>query len=103
MLQKHHLQPKSICDVGCGAGGVLTILQQHNVAESCVFGGCDISPQAVEMCEHRGNEKVRFKLADPSQEEGAFFDVCLCSMSLSTCLTTMASRGIESTFPSMCP
>lgn len=27
MLQENHLQPKSICEVGCGAGEVLKLLQ----------------------------------------------------------------------------
>ena len=28
MIAKHQLQPKSICDIGCGAGGVLHGVQQ---------------------------------------------------------------------------
>jgi 2-polyprenyl-3-methyl-5-hydroxy-6-metoxy-1,4-benzoquinol methylase len=29
MLRRNNLQPKSICEVGCGAGEVLNLLQQH--------------------------------------------------------------------------
>src|ERR1700722_473127 len=76
MLRNNHLQPKSICEVGCGAGEVLKLLQQ-GMSDSCVFWGYDISPQALKMCESRANERLRFKLADLSQEEGAFFDVLL--------------------------
>jgi SAM-dependent methyltransferase len=76
MLQNNHLQPNSICEIGCGAGEVLKLLQQ-SMSDSCVFWGYDISPQALKMCESRANEKLRFKLADLSQEEAAFFDVLL--------------------------
>jgi len=76
MLRKNDLRPKSICEVGCGAGEVLKLLQQ-GMSDSSVFWGYDISPQALKMCECRANEKLRFKLADLSQEEGAFFDLLL--------------------------
>ncbi len=76
MLQNNHLQPKSICEVGCGAGEVLKLLQQ-DMNDSCMLWGYDISPQALEMCKSRANEKLRFKLADLSQEADTFFDLLL--------------------------
>jgi SAM-dependent methyltransferase len=75
MLQKHRLQPKSICDVGCGAGEVLKLLQQ-GTSDTCVLWGYDISPQALKMSESRANEKLRFKQANLSEED-AFFDILL--------------------------
>lgn len=76
MLQKNHLQPTTICDVGCGGGEVLRLLQ-GKMDKSCRFCGYDISPQAIKMCESRANEKLHFKLADISREEDAFFDLIL--------------------------
>jgi cyclopropane fatty-acyl-phospholipid synthase-like methyltransferase len=75
MLQTHRLQPKTICEVGCGAGEVLKLLQD-NMDNSCSFWGYDISPQAFEMCRSRANERLKFKLADISQED-SFFDLSL--------------------------
>lgn len=76
MIERNRLQPKTICDVGCGAGEVLRLLQKR-LDEDCVFCGYDISPQALQMCSGRSNEKLRFKLGDISQDEGSFFDLML--------------------------
>jgi len=45
MLQKHRLEPKTICEVGCGSGEILHHLQQR-MPVSCEFTGYEISPQA---------------------------------------------------------
>ena len=76
MLKKHHLQPRTICEVGCGAGEVLRLLQQ-NIGDPCRFWGYDISPQAMLLCKNRTNDGLQFKLADLTREEGAFFDLLL--------------------------
>lgn len=76
MLEKNRLRPKSICDVGCGAGEVLKLLHEK-MDDACVFWGYDISPQALEMSRSRANERLQFKLGDVSQEEGIFFDLML--------------------------
>ncbi|MGD0137210.1 MAG: class I SAM-dependent methyltransferase, partial [Bryobacteraceae bacterium] len=75
MLERKHLQPKSICEVGCGAGEVLNLLQQYT-GDTCQLWGYDISPQALKMCESRANERLKFKLADISQDD-VFFDLLL--------------------------
>jgi SAM-dependent methyltransferase len=76
MIAKNRLQPKTICDVGCGAGEVLKLLQEQ-MNDACDFCGYDISPQALELCESRANQRLHFKLGDVSQEEGVFFDLML--------------------------
>jgi cyclopropane fatty-acyl-phospholipid synthase-like methyltransferase len=76
MLQKNSLQPKTVCEVGCGAGEVLKLLQEK-MDRACHFCGYDISPQALEMCKSKANERLQFELADISQMEGAFFDLIL--------------------------
>jgi SAM-dependent methyltransferase len=76
MIEKNRLQPKTICDVGCGAGEVLKLLHEK-MDDACVFRGYDISPQALEMCKSRANERLQFKLGDVSQEQGIFFDLML--------------------------
>jgi SAM-dependent methyltransferase len=76
MLTKDHLNPKMICEVGCGAGEVLKLLQEAMSSE-CRFWGYDISPHALEMCKNKTNERLHFKLCDISQDEGSFFDLIL--------------------------
>ncbi len=76
ILRQNHLTPKTICDVGCGAGEVLKQLQE-SLDGDCVFWGYDISPQAHELAKSRANEKLQFKLADFREENGNFFDLIL--------------------------
>src|SRR5437773_4140586 len=49
MINRHKIAPRTICEVGCGAGEVLKQLQ-HRLDKECDFLGCDISPQAIELC-----------------------------------------------------
>ena len=76
MLAKNNLQPKTICDVGCGAGEVLKLLQEK-MDNACSFWGYEMSPQALEICKSNANERLQFKLADISEEDGTFFDMIL--------------------------
>ncbi len=76
MMARNNIVPKTICEVGCGAGEILRQLQLH-MNEQCTFYGYEISPQAFELCEERVNERLRFKLADFRQEKDAFFDLIL--------------------------
>ena len=76
MLKRHHLVPNTICEVGCGAGEVLRLMQMR-MSEACTFWGYDISPQAIDMCKERANERLHFKLADIRQEQDIFFDLIL--------------------------
>ncbi len=76
MLRQNDLAPKSICDVGCGAGEVLSQLQK-SLDRACVFRGYDISPQALSLARSRANDKLQFVLGDVRSENGAFFDLIL--------------------------
>jgi ubiquinone/menaquinone biosynthesis C-methylase UbiE len=76
MLKRHHLEPGTVCEVGCGTGEVLRLLQRQ-MAETCTFWGYDISPQAIEISKARANERLRFKLADIRKEQDAFYDLIL--------------------------
>ena len=76
MMKRHHLVPNTVCEVGCGAGEVLRLLQVR-ISDACTFWGYDISPQAFEICKERANERLHFKLADIRQEQDVFFDLLL--------------------------
>ena len=76
LLERHHLAPKTICDVGCGAGEVLNQLQSR-MSGDCEFWGYDVSPQAYELSKPRESERLHFKLADFLAEESLPFDLLL--------------------------
>ena|ERR1051326_4910157 len=76
MLKRHRLKPRSICEVGCGAGEVLRLLQMY-LPEDCTLWGYDISPQAIALCQKRANQSLHFKLADIREEQDKFFDLML--------------------------
>jgi SAM-dependent methyltransferase len=61
MMQKHQIDPKTICEIGCGSGEILRHLQLK-LPESVKFTGYEISPQAYELCMERSNERLCFKL-----------------------------------------
>ncbi len=47
MMRRHHLLPNTVCEVGCGFGEVLRLMQMR-MSDACTFWGYDISPQAIE-------------------------------------------------------
>lgn len=76
MMKRHCLAPRTICEVGCGAGEILKQLQAH-MSDDSTFWGYEISPQAFELCQSRVNERLHFKLADFTREQDVFFDLVL--------------------------
>lgn len=76
IMKQNGITPKTICEVGCGAGEILKQLQE-SMDNDCVFWGYDISPQAFELFKSRANERLQFKLRDIRQEKEAFFDLIL--------------------------
>jgi len=77
MVERQRLAPKSVCDVGCGAGIVLAELQSH-LPSDCICWGYDVSPDALSMCASRGNENLRFRLRDIRKDQSdTFFDLLL--------------------------
>lgn len=76
MIERNHLAPETICEVGCGAGEVLRQLQIR-MSNKNEFWGYEISPQAFELCQSRANERLHFKLVDFTQEQDVLFDLIL--------------------------
>lgn len=77
LLDDHGLQPRSICEVGCGAGAILQELER--TVPSCErLVGYEISPQAYELARRRESARLSFKLANLADEDAATsFDVLL--------------------------
>lgn len=77
MLTQRALQPKTVCDVGCGVGAVLTGLQAQ-LPTDCVCWGYDVSPDAIKRASAHGNDKLHFGVRDVRREPcDTFFDLIL--------------------------
>jgi len=75
MMRMRNLQPASLCEVGCGAGEILSRLHEELPAAQCF--GYEISPQAFELCLTRQKNNLHFVLGDLLQTQ-ARFDLLLC-------------------------
>ncbi len=70
--------PRTICDIGCGAGEILRQLELQMPPESTTeFVGYDISPQAIALARSRESLRTRFVQGDAKSDE-QHFDVLLC-------------------------
>ena len=76
ILERNQISPRTVCEVGCGAGEVLAQLQKKLNGEPA-FWGYDISPQAIELAKSRENEKLHFCLGDSGNIKGPYFEVIL--------------------------
>lgn len=76
MMEKHQLNPATICEVGCGCGEILRQLQMK-MPVSVRLTGYEISPQAYALCKERSNERLSFCLKSYCDEPDNFCDVIL--------------------------
>lgn len=76
MIRGNNINPGTICEVGCGAGEILRLLQKKMPAD-CVFIGYDVSSQAIKLCEKRGNNRLSFKNADFTLVHNETYDLML--------------------------
>jgi 2-polyprenyl-3-methyl-5-hydroxy-6-metoxy-1,4-benzoquinol methylase len=72
LLQDEHVEARSLCDIGCGAGGVLAGLSTEMPFLELV--GYDISPQAVEYA-HLQHPDIDVRLGDATSERSHHFDI----------------------------
>jgi SAM-dependent methyltransferase len=75
ILRRNGLVPRSVAEVGCGAGEILVQLQKA-FPDSDYFG-FEISPQAFSLCQERESSHIHFQLKDLLKEEARYFDVLL--------------------------
>jgi cyclopropane fatty-acyl-phospholipid synthase-like methyltransferase len=77
MMLHNGLQPAKVCEIGCGAGGILRSLQGELPA-NCDFVGYEISPQAYARCAKHANKHLHFVLGDYFAHAPQDTDVLLC-------------------------
>ena len=71
MLNRHPINPKSIAEVGCGAGEILNQLYLA-LPTDLTFTGFDISIDAFNFAKERENERLKFRLGDFSETREKF-------------------------------
>lgn len=59
ILAKNKINPKSICEIGCGAGEILNQLRSL-LPNDCDFTGYDISADAIQLAKKREKERLSF-------------------------------------------
>ena len=74
ILARNHVAPRSVYDVGCGAGEILRLLQQK-LGPDCELWGSDVSPQAIELCQSRANDHLHFVPWDSRPQGDKVFDL----------------------------
>lgn len=80
ILKRNNITSNTICEVGCGAGGVISELQKRMANGDTTqrfFFGYDISPHAIELCKPKENSHLHFEVKSLADAEGLFFDVLL--------------------------
>jgi hypothetical protein len=75
-MEQKKLHPKTICEVGCGAGEVLRIMHSK-MDKDCTFWGCDVAPQAIKLAKTRENDRLSFEVADFGAIDTPKFDLML--------------------------
>jgi cyclopropane fatty-acyl-phospholipid synthase-like methyltransferase len=77
IIKQNSLDPKTICEVGCGAGGILNELSESYNDTDRKFIGYDISPQAFELCSKKAKENLEFRFGDLLEDDAAHFDIVM--------------------------
>jgi len=77
IMNRNDINPKTVCEVGCGAGEILHQLYRK-LPENVIFSGYEISPQAFALCQKKTNDRLKFYLKDVIEDTKAYFDIILC-------------------------
>lgn len=60
ILDRNQIRPKSIVEIGCGAGEILNQLCQRMEDKTVQFSGYEISPDAYSLCLSRAKDRLQF-------------------------------------------
>ena len=77
ILLKNQLQFDTMCEVGCGAGGILQQLSMKEAFNKATFTGYEVSEQAFQICKAKETLTVSYQLKNILDED-VFYDVALC-------------------------
>src|SRR5258706_289827 len=75
LLERNAVQPRTVGEIGCGAGEILKSLATH-LDPGTRFFGYEISPNAYAICSRKNGGNFSFKLAN-LLEEPEYFDLVM--------------------------
>ena len=58
LIERNQLQPKSIAEIGCGAGEILNQLYLRLDDKAIEFSGYEIAPDAYKLCMQRAKDRL---------------------------------------------
>jgi SAM-dependent methyltransferase len=76
MFERNKLAPKSIVEIGCGAGEILNQLHERLTDKSIEFSGFEISPDAISLAKTREKDRLHYYHQD-LLETGNKYDLLL--------------------------
>lgn len=76
LMDDNSIDPKTICEVGCGSGRILLNLQKSG-SEKIEYYGFDISPHAIEKCQEIKNDKLQFENMNLLEYKETTFDMLM--------------------------
>jgi SAM-dependent methyltransferase len=76
IIQNNNIHPKTICEIGCGAGEILNCLSDI-FDNKVMLSGYEISPQAFELCKGKQKHNLNFTLQDLFNEKDSTFDILM--------------------------
>jgi len=76
LIKKNNLNPLTICDVGCGAGGILDEIS-NNLSNEIKLYGYEISPHAFEICKKKSKKNLSFTLGSLPDDQELKFDIVM--------------------------
>lgn len=59
-MKRNNLHPKTVAEIGCGAGEILNQLHQRLEDKTILFSGYEISPDAYNLCKQRTKDRLGF-------------------------------------------
>lgn len=75
IFNRNHITPKSIVEVGCGAGGILASLQA--TYPEADYTGFEIAPDVRKFWEKYENNGIKFSVSDFLTEQTSHFEILL--------------------------
>ena len=77
IIDRNKLSLTSVCEIGCGAGEILSQLSKMPCYKEIPFYGYEVSKTAFEMCKKRETDDLKFYYKDLLSEK-FIYDVVLC-------------------------
>lgn len=76
IIKRNNLSPKTVAEIGCGAGEILHQLYTK-MDKDVSFFGYEITQVALDLCMQRTEDRLKFELKNIFDDEHAFFDLIM--------------------------